>query len=319
MGTKPSEPLARENRLTLVEEQLLSLLAEVNLHDHEDLKAQVKRHALAGRMHSIILDFEDGTGLAQNGSPPRLLTEVQRSGSPPDQRRHARGPSFGKVAPLNVQKISATRPSPISSNTALSSVSTNASASSSTSESKPVKSLSTSAALDTAKQKSTPIRGNKSKPLPPQPSRLNAASVIHYLANRHLYVSEHERKVLTVVADAIEDEKYVDQELKNLVEKQRLGTLLYGPDYQPIPKDQEPSPETGASAVPVEERRDIPKRRINSVAPMSTPTYLAVPRPPQENSEIKTSNRSIVLIEKWTIPLPPEMRKKNASLDTGQK
>ena len=71
-----------------------------------------------------------------------------------------------------------------------------------------------------------------------------------------------------------------------------------------------PSPKTGTSVVPVEDRRDVPKRRISSVAPMSTPVHLAVPRPPQENSEMKMSNRSIVLIEKWTVAVPPEMRKK---------
>jgi hypothetical protein len=127
---------------------------------------------------------------------------------------------------------------------------------------------------------------------------------------------------LTVVADVIEDPKYVDQELKDLVEGQRLATLIYGPDYRPTPKEEECSPETSVSAAPVEERRDTPKPpRVNSVAPMSTPTYVAVPRPNQENSEAKSKNRSMVLIEKWTVPLPPAIKEKmrSASLDKNPK
>ncbi|KAJ2913422.1 hypothetical protein MD484_g6993, partial [Candolleomyces efflorescens] len=305
-----SEPSPRENRLTLVEEQLLSLIAEVNILDHEDLKTQVKHHALAGRMHSIILDSEkEGNG--QNNRAPPLPGGAQGlERSSPDKQING---SFAKVAPLNVQKVAGTtRPPP--SKASLASASTSISTASLTQGSQSAKPLSTSKS-DTGKERSAPIRGNKSKPLPPQPSRLKAASVIHYLAHRHLYVSERERKVLTVVADVIEDPEYLDEELKDLVEKQQLGTLIYGPDYRP-PLKEEPPPVASTSVAPVEELREIRKPR-NSVAPMSTPAHLAVPRPTQENSEAKNKNRSVVLIEKWTVPLPPELRAKmkSASLD----
>lgn len=206
----------------------------MNFSDHEDLKAQVKRHALAGRVCSIILDSErERAKLALIGSQN----------------------SLPKVSPLKVQKISAARSPPASSATA----SIGACATPSASDSKGCKSLSATALSDTTQVKATPFRVDKSKPLPPQPSRLKAASVIHHLANRDLHISERERKVLTVVANAVEDEKYVDQELKNLIEEGRLRSLLYGPDSQPASDDNERSSATTSSTVPqVQDHKDAP-------------------------------------------------------------